>query len=161
MSVRQFQPGQKADGAPRVQQMLPTAASTFKIGVPVRRNAGDPNKIEAHPGGATVTGIIGVAGAGVASGIPEAKGSIAYGTTIPVYKAESDVTFLGQVTDGADAHTVAGDGSIKGRDWGFVVNSGEATVDIGDAVDVVLRVIEEYPEINMVAFKFLASAVAD
>lgn len=160
MAVRYFQPAKKADGAPEVQQMVATSAASFKIGSPVQRNAGEPSQIEEATGGATVTGIIGVSMAGCVDGLPDGHGDTPFGTTIPIVKAGQDVEFFAQVTNGATAVVVDGDGSLAGLSVGIIKNSGYWTLDAGDTGNAVARITKEVPELNGVMFKFLPSATA-
>lgn len=157
MGQLHFQPSRSNLSAPEVVNGEPEASATISLGAPVARNSGDASKFEEHAGGATVTGIVGVAMQAVASGAPD------FGTEMQVAKAGPNQEFLGQVYDsgGSAVATVAGDGTYLGNDYGMVEVSGDWYVDEDDTSDVVLTVTKELPEINAVLFKFISSAIED
>jgi hypothetical protein len=150
-----FQPSQSRS-APEIQQMTPTSSATIAIGEPVQRNATDDELIEAHTGSTTVTGIVGVALGVVTAGTP------AFGSTIPVAIASSEVLFLGQIYDvSASALATAAAGTHEGNSYGFVEpTAGEWYVDEEDTTDIVLQVQKIFTGLNAVLFRFLASAIA-
>jgi len=155
MGLIRFQPAVKPDRGFEVRQLTPEAAATIAIGEPVQRNAGSPEFIEAHAGGATVTGILGVALAPATTGTP------LFGSTIGVAMANTDTEFLGQIWDvSGGAVATAAVGTHEGVSFGYVEpTAGEWYVDEEDTTNVVLRVTRVIPQWNAVLFKFLASAI--
>lgn len=152
-----FQPS-RSNLAPEIRNENIQSSATFTIGAPLQRDTVEDD-VEEHAGGATVTGIIGVAMVGVASGVPAAKGGTAYGTTIPVAIAGQTVEFLGQLINSGTVQTP--DDSNEGTQYGMIKVSNNWYVDEADTSDVVLTVTKVLPEIKAVLFKFLASAIAD
>jgi hypothetical protein len=156
MGLMPFQPARKAEGSCEVRQMTPTASASITNGAPVQRNATDPEKIEEATGGATVTGIIGVAIAAAVSGTPE------FGDTIPVAIASQDQEFLGQIWDvsgGVVALPVKA--THEGVEFGVVEISTRWYVDEEDTTDHVVRVTKVFPEIYAVLFKFISTAIGE
>lgn len=153
MGLHHFQPARRSSGAPEIRNIQPTSAATLTLGEPVQRNSTDPELIEAHAGGTTVTGILGVAMAGVTSGTPD------FDTVIPVAIANVDQEFLGQVYDVSEsAVATAVVGTHEGVSFGMVESGGNWYVDEEDTTNVVLRVTKVLTDINCVLFKFLPSA---
>ncbi len=156
MGLFHFQPARRASGAPEIRNLQPTSSATLTLGEPVQRNSSDPELIEAHAGGATVTGILGVAMAEVDSGTPD------FDTVIPVAIANVDQEFLGMVYDvSGSAVATAAAATHEGVSFGMVEVGGNWYVDEEDTSNVVLRVTKVLPDINCVLFKFLSSAVVN
>ena len=156
--MRHFQPARLGGlGAPESEDMVPTASATFSLGAPLQRNSSNKDTIEEAAGGATVTGIIGIAGQPCASGVPN------FGAKVQVFRVTDQISVLGQVYDsgGAAVATVAGDGTYLGNTYGIVKVAGDWFVDEDDTTNVVLTVVKELPELNAVLFTFIGSAIAD
>ena len=156
MGLIPFQPAQRASGAPEYREFDIQASATFTHGSPMQRDA-TPSDIEEHDGGAVVTGIIGVSLFGVDSGVPSAKGSTAYGTTVIVGIANADQLFLGQLSASSAVVTPT---SADKRTYGMIKVVDDWYVDQDDTTDVVLQVITTYPNIKAVLFKFLTASIS-
>jgi hypothetical protein len=153
MGLQYFQPSQSQE-APVIAQMTPTNAATLTLGEPVQRNSGDPELIEAHAGGATVTGIVGVALGAVTSGVP------AFGSTVPVALATRNVLMLGQIWDVSEGVVATASlATHEGVQFGMIEQSNRWYVDEEDVTHVVLRVVKVLPEINAVLFRWIGSAI--
>lgn len=156
MGLQRFQTARRASGPPEIAEFDIEAAATFPAGAPVTRDA-TPNFVEEHPGGATVTGILGVSLFGADTGVPEGKGSTAFGTRVLVEIPNHDQEFWGQLSNAGVVVTPTS--ADEGVEYGMIKVAGEWFVDQADVGDVVLTVTRVYPEIDTVLFKFLASAV--
>lgn len=152
MGRHAIQPSRRAAGTPEIRQMVPTAAADLTKGEPVQRNAADPDLIEAHAGGATVTGILGFAMGPVSAGEP------AYGDTIPVAIANTDTEFLGQMMNAGSLVTPVA-ATHLGVSYGLIEVNGAWYVDEADTTNVVVRITEVFPDIGCVLFKVLPSAI--
>ena len=150
----------RSSRSPEMRQMKPTSASTFRIGAPLRRNATDPEQVEEHPGGATVTGIIGTAMAGVTAGVP-AYSDHTYDVngTIPVYIATDEYDWLGTLINAGTVVTPA-KATHEGVSYGMIKVNGEWYIDEADTTALVARVVRALPEINAVLFRWITSAIA-
>lgn len=154
MGLFHFQPSRRASGPPEVREMDPTASATLTLGEPVQRNSSDPEQIEPHTGGATVTGILGVSMGKVTSGVP------GIGPKVPIAIAGNDVEFLGQIYDvSAGAIATAAAGTHEGVSFGMIEVNGNWYVDEEDTIHIVLRVTQVLEDINAVLFKFLPAAI--
>ena len=155
MGLIPFQPARWTGNGPEVRQELPEASATISIGTPLQRDA-NPEYVEEHAGGATVTGIVGVAMATVAAGTP------AFGTKIPMAVAGLGMEFLGQIWDVSESEVATPVlATHLGNDFGMVKISGNWYVDEEDTTNVVLIVTAIYPDIKAVLFKFIHSAIGD
>ena len=155
MGLIHIQPSRNAEGAPECRQMIPAAAATFRKGAPLARDGSVTEHVTEHAGGATVTGLIGFAGARVTAGVPD------FGATIPVYLAEPNVDWLMQVYDtgGGALRTVSGDGTFEGNEYGFIKVSNEWYLDEDDTTAKIFRVVKELPEINAVLCRLIPSVI--
>lgn len=152
MGVVHFQPSRlNGLGAPEVTEENVQAAATFTIGAVLQRDA-VPGDVEEHAGGATVTGIIGVALQAATSGVP------AFGTKVQVARAGPQIEFLGQLSNAGAV--VTPDAANLGVSYGIVKVTNDWYVDETDTTNVVLTVTKIMPEHQAVLFKFLASAIA-
>lgn len=154
MGLIYFQPS-RFGAAPEIIHYQPTSSATLALGEPVQRNSGDPELIEAHAGGATVTGILGTSMGLVTSGV------VPYGSTVQVAIARRDTLWLGQVYDvSASAVATAAAGTHEGNTYGMVEpTAGQWYVDEEDTSNVVLRVVKVLPKINAVLFRWIGSAI--
>lgn len=151
-----FQPARLGGlGAPEVEGMTPTATASFPLGAPLQRNSGNPDTVEEHAGGATVTGLIGIAAQPSTSGVP------GFGSQVEVFRVTDQISVLGQVHSSAAIATVAGDGTYLGNQYGMLKFNGDWVIDADDVTNVVATVVKEMPEINAVLFKFISSVIAD
>ncbi len=139
-----------SSGSPPVRNYTPTAAAILR-GAPVTLSSGS---VVEHGGGAVVTGILGINMQDV-----DAAGAPAIGDKTQIQIARDNVVFLAAVTD---AGTVVTDlSSIEvGTDYG-ILKSTTWYVDIADESHVVLRIVKIFDDLNLVAFKFLASAIME
>ena len=155
MSAFHFQPARRASGAPEIRQITPESSATIALGEVLQRDT-NPEFVEPHAGGATVTGILGISMGVVTAGTP------AFDNVVPVAIANVDQEFLGKVWDvsGSVVQTAAV-ATHEGVSFGVVKISGQWYVDEEDTTDVVVRVTKVLLDINAVLFKFLASAVVD
>jgi len=158
MGLTRIQPSRRASGPPEYKQFAIQAAATFPQGAPLQRDTVESD-IEEHAGGSTVTGIIGVAMFGVSSGVPAAKGGIAYGTTLTVAIANGDTEFVGMLINSTTIQTPAA--GNDGTNYGLVKVSGEWYVDEADTTNVHVTVTGFDANRKLVFFKFLASAVSN
>ena len=156
MGLIPFQPAQRASGAPEYREFDIQAAATFATGAPMQRDT-TPSDIEEHVGTTTVTGIIGVAMFGSSTGVPDGKGSTAYGTKMIVGIANTDQLFLGQLTT---ASAVVTPTKSDIQDYGMLKVGSNWFVDQDDTGNVVLQVVKIYPNIDAVLFKFIPSAIS-
>jgi hypothetical protein len=154
MGLIYFQPSRR-ESAPEILHYTPTSTATLALGEPVQRNSGDPELIEAHAGGATVTGILGTALGTVTSG------TVPFGSKVQVAIARRDTLWLGQIYDvSASAVATAAVATHEGNRYGMVEpTAGQWFVDEEDTSDLVLRVVKVYPQINAVAFRWIGSAI--
>ena len=155
MGFRNFQPSFDND-PPDILHMTPTSSATLALGEPIQRNSGTPSQIEAHDGGATVTGIVGTALGTVASGtVPHP------GTKVMVALANTRTLWLGQIYDvSASAVATAAVATHEGVQYGMVEpTAGEWYVDEEDESNVVLTVVRVLTQINCVLFRWLESAI--
>jgi len=155
MSIK-FKPSRTTLSAFEVRNALPESSATFVVGAPLQRDNTNTDEIEEHAGGATVTGIIGVAGAPVTSGTPEFRSDALY------YAANQQTEFVGQVISSGTVQTISTTpGTYEGNEYGMVKSGSDWYVDAADITNVHLTVTKEMPEINAVLFKFLATAISD
>ena len=153
MGLIYFQPSRGSE-PPEVIHYTPTSAATLTLGEPVQRNVTDTEQIEAHAGGATVTGILGTAMGTVTSG------TCPYGTKVAVAIANRKTLWLGQVYDsGGGAVQTTTAALHEGVEYGMVEVSGRWYVDEDDVTNVVLRVVKVLPQINAVLFRWIGSAI--
>ncbi len=139
-----------SSGIPPVRNYTPTAAAILR-GAPVTLSSGS---VVEHGGGAGVTGILGINMQDVA-----ASGEPAIGDDTQIQIARDSVVFLGAVTNAGS--TVTDLSSIEvGTDYG-ILKSTTWYVDIGDESDVVLKIVKIFDDLNLVLFKFLASAILE
>ncbi len=156
MGLIAFQPSQRASGAPEYREFDIQASATFTIGAPLQRDS-TPADIEEHGGGATVTGIMGVAMFGATSGVPALKGSTSYGTKMIVGIANTDQLFLGQMMNASVLQTP--NSANLGVDYCMIKVSSSWYVDEADESNVVLTILKIMPDIKAVLFKFIPSAI--
>lgn len=156
MGLIAFQPAQRSGQAPEFREFTIESSATFTIGAPLQRDA-TPADIEEHAGGATVTGIIGVAMFGATSGVPALKGSTSYGTKMTVGIANTDQIFLGQMMNASVLQTP--NTANNGVSYGMIKVSGDWFVDEADTTNVVLTILTIYPNIKAVLFKFISTAI--
>lgn len=156
MAIR-FQPAKFPHGhVPDTQEYTPEENQTFLRGSVVKLIDGE---ILIHPGGAVVTAIFGVAMHGMESaGVSNSPSGL-----VAVAKAAPDQTYLGQVVaGGVDEDVVLTDLSdlTVGDFYGFIINTaGEHLVDYSDTTNVVLEIEKIDDELDIVWFKFIASAL--
>ena len=156
MAIR-FQPAKFPHGhVPDTQELTPEASQTFLRGSVVSLVTGE---IIIHPGVAVVTSCFGVALHGMESaGVSESPSGL-----VAVAKAAPDQTYLGQVVNSdVDVDVVLTDLSaiLVGDQYGFVINAaGEHLVDYFDETNVVLEIEKIDDNLDIVWFKFLASAI--
>lgn len=148
-----FQPARMPAGdAPNVMNYPPDSAATYEKGAVVTID-GD-GEVDEHGGGATTTGVRGVALEGVTSGSPDNPGDEA-----AVAVADRNVIFAGQVDNGGSVVTdIAGNITI-GDQYGIVDVNGVWHVDLTDTSDVVLEVVDFDDDIDVVFFKFLEASL--
>ena len=151
-----IQPAQRASGAPEYTEFAIQAAATFNQGAPLQRDA-TPSDIEEHAGGATVTGLVGFAMFGATAGVPEAKGSTGYGTTMLVAIANTDQQFLGQLTNAGSI--VAPDSGNLGVSYGLLKVGSDWFVDETDTTNVHVTVTHIYANIKAVLFKVISTVI--
>lgn len=143
--------------SPPVRNFAVEASAEIAIGEVVQRDSTNPEQIEPHAGGATVTGIL-----GVAMGLTSAAGTPIFDDKIPVALAVENIEFIGQILDTGGGNviaTVAGDATYLGNQYGIIKNSGVWYLDEDDTTHVVTEVMQELPELNAVLFRFLDSAI--
>ena len=157
MGLVRFQPSRRSAGPPEYKEFDIQASATFPQGAPLQRDTVESD-IEEHAGGATVTGIIGVAMYGVSSGVPAAKGSTAFGTRLTVAIANRDTVFVGTMINASVVQTP--NSGNDGTEYAMIKVSGEWYVDEADVTDVVLTVVDFDANRLIVFFKFLDSAVS-
>lgn len=155
MTFIPFQPSAGSE-PPEILHYTPTSSATLTIGEPVQRNSSDPEQIEAHAGGATVTGILGTAMGTVASGTVPHPGS-----KVMVAIANRKTLWLGQIYDVSEsAVATAAVATHEGNTYGMVEpTAGEWYVDEEDTSNVVLRVVKVLTPINAVLFRWIGSAI--
>ena len=161
MSAVRIQAARRASGPPEIRHFKPKSDATFTAGALVARGtSADAELIVEHAGGATVTGIIGIAMVGVESGVPEAKGGTAYGTEVPIYIPNSDQIFSGLMQD-ASGIEIPTENNV-GRSYGLVKLAADKIwyVDETDTSNNHVTVVDFDLGTNLVFFKFLASAVS-
>lgn len=160
MGFVHIQPAARADGPWEVRNFSIESGATFKQGAPVARDGTNTENVEEHAGGATVTGLLGFAMVGVSSGVPEAKGDVAYGATIPVALANDDTEFMGPLLN-ADAIVTPVKATHEGVSYGLIKHSTLLYwgVDEADTTNVHVRITRVFPELKLVAFKVLPSVI--
>jgi hypothetical protein len=153
MSIR-LQPSKfgSVGGFPEGQNFTADAALTCLRGAVLRYlPAGDD--VAEHPGTTTVVDILGVALCDVTAGVSDDPAG-----TVPVALA-TDVVFCGQMIESAAVKTDLSDVSI-GDDYGIIKHTdNEWYIDFGDTTDVVARITKIDDDLNLVWFRFLASAI--
>ena len=153
MGLIRFQPSQFRANAPEIIHYPPEASATFAIGAPLQRDS-NPEFVEEHAGGSTVTGIVGTALG------PSTSGSPAIGDKVPVAMADTTTLWLGQVYDvSGSAVATAAVGTHEGVQFGMIKVGNDWYVDEEDASNVVLRVIKVLPKINAVLFRWIDTAI--
>ncbi len=157
MGLIRIQPSRRSAGPPTYQEFDIQATATFPHGAPMQRDTVESD-IEEHAGGGTVTGIVGISMFGVAAGVPAAKGSTAYGTRVIVAIADVDTEFVGTLINATVVQTP--DAGNNGTSYGIVKVSGEWYVDEADTSDVVLTTTGFDAALQIVFFRFLASATS-
>jgi hypothetical protein len=154
MGLIYFQPSEGSE-PPEILHYLPDEAATLTLGEPVARDGSDPEKIVAHAGGATVTGILGTALGTVAAGVMPHPG-----TKVMVAIANRKTLWLGQIWDVSEtAIATVSAGTHEGVEFGMVEASGRWYVDEEDESNVVLRVMRVLPQINACLFRWIGSAI--
>lgn len=153
-----FQAG-RGRSAPQVQNFDLKSDAAFNIGAPVKRHS-TANQVLEHGGGAAVTGILGFAIGGAASGLPAAKGTYAYGTQVGVYMAQLNQEYLGQIVSG-DSDTVLTPAVSDLRTYGIVKATASSNwyIDRSDTTDVVVTVTQIFADIKCVLFKIISTAI--
>ncbi len=157
MGLVRFQPSRRSAGSPEYKEFDIQASATFPQGAPLQRDTVEKD-IEEHTGGGTVTGIIGVAMYGVSSGVPAAKGGVAFGTRLTVAIANVDTVFVGMMINGTTVQTP--NTGNDGTSYGILKVSSEWYVDEGDTGSPVLTIVDFDANRKLVFFKWLASAVS-
>jgi hypothetical protein len=154
MGLIYFQPSAGSE-PPEILHYTPESSATLTLGEPVQRNSSDPELIEAHAGGATVTGILGTALGTVAAGvIPHV------GTKVQVAIANRKTLWIGQVYDvSASAVATAAVATHEGVQFGMIEAGGRWYVDEEDTSNVVLRVVRVHLQLNAVLFRWIGSAI--
>ena len=154
-----FAASRRPSGAFQVQNFDLKSDAAFNIGAPVKRNS-TANQILEFGGGADVTGLLGFAIGGATAGLPKAKGTYAFGTTVGVYMANEDTEYVGQIVSG-DSDTVLVPAATDLRTYGIIksTTTGNWYIDQGDTTNVVLTVTQLLPEINAVLFKLISTAI--
>jgi hypothetical protein len=153
MGLIYFQPSQGSE-PPEILHYTPEGSATLTLGEPVQRDS-NPELIEAHAGGSTVTGILGTAlGTCVSGAVPHP------GSKVMVAIANRKTLWLGQVWDvSATAIATAAVATHEGVEFGMVEASGRWYVDEEDTSNVVLRVVKVLTHINAVLFRWIGSAI--
>jgi hypothetical protein len=153
MGLIYFQPSAGSE-PPEILHYTPEGSATLTLGEPVQRDA-NPELVEAHVGGATVTGILGTAlGTVTAGAIPHV------GTKVQVAIANRKTLWLGQVYDvSASAVATAAVDTHEGVQFGMIEAGGNWYVDEEDTSNVVLRVVKVLTHINAVLFRWIGSAI--
>ena len=153
MGLIRIQPARRASGFIQVQQLTPTASAAIQIGEPVQRNASVPSTIEAFAGGATVTGLLGFSLGIVVAGTP------AFGSTVPIAMADTEVEWLAQIYDvSGGAVATAAKATHEGNDYGLIEpTAGQWYVDEEDETNVHVFVTKVITEINACLFKIIST----
>lgn len=151
MAIR-FQPAKYGGRTSGQGAELPIAAAAeFNRGAPVALSGGE---IIEFAGGATVTGIVGVA----LHGTEGAGDSTSPSGLATVAKAHPGQVFLGQCHASAAVETDLSALEI-GDTYGVIELAGEWLVDLDDESDVVLTIEKIDDDLDIVWFKFLDSAI--
>ena len=145
------------------------SGETFVLGAPLTQNGIEVDEIDTND----VTLILGVAGAasdsafglGNADTVSHVTG---LETTVPVFLADRNQIFEGQLSNGTSALVVP-DAANVGEDYGVVRQSdGTWTVDEADTTNVVVQILDfvtQGPECSdpngKVFFRFLSSTLAN
>lgn len=140
-----------AGKSPNVQSYPIDSAASFTRGAVLALDA--QGEVTEHAGGATVTGILGVALQGTsAAGTPD------FGDEIQVAIADRNQIFMGQLINAGTIQT-ASDATI-GDTYGVIEVSDEWYVDEADTTNVVVEIVDTDDDLNVVFFKFIESALA-
>lgn len=155
MSIR-FQPA-KFGGNTSVQGIeLPIEATAeFTRGAVLALNAGE---VEEHGGGATVTGILGVAGHGTEG----AGDSTSPSGQAVVFKAHPGQMYMGQcLNDSSEVETDLSALEV-GDTYGIIKHTDDVWyIDLDDETNVVATIEKIDDDLDIVLFKFLDSAVVN
>lgn len=137
-------------GVPPIRNRGIVAAQTFTKGAPLALNAGS---VQEHAGGATVTGFYAIANEDVTAGASSGPES----TLCNASECHPSQIFMGQLDNGGSVATV--DAANLDVDYGLLETSGDWYVDELDVTNVVVQVVDIDTDLNVVFFKFLASAI--
>lgn len=158
----------EGSGTPSVRHYVVKTGEDFIGGAPMTINAGEVDEIDTND----VTLVVGVAAAGDQSAfgydMGDTAGAVVTGRadTVPVWLANRDVVFVGQLSNGTSSLVVP-DAANVGVDYGLIRQSdGTWTVDEADETNVVVTIVDfvtQGPECSdaygLVYFKFLQSTL--
>ncbi len=161
MGLIQFQPSRRQSEFEVANFDLKSDAA-FLRGAPVKRNS-TPNQILEFGGGTDVTGLLGFAMGGAASGLPAALGEYAYGTKVTVAMANADTEYLGQIIASVNTDPITPVASDL-RTYGIVKNTtggntGAWFIDQSETTSLILTITRIFPEIKAVLFKLIPSVI--
>lgn len=152
-------------GSPAARHYTVKTSETFTVGAPLTTNAGEVDEIDTDD----VTLVIGVAGAANASAYgynmaDQPSTVTGRADTVPVFIANRDVVFMGQMSNGTTALVVPDAANVDQVGFGIIKQTdGTWTVDEADTTNKVVVVIDFDTTITsngVVFFKFLASTIA-
>lgn len=161
MGLIHFQPARRTSEFEVADFALKSDAA-FKRGAPVKRNATATQILE-FGGGTDVTGLLGFAMGGALAGLPAAKGTYAYGTTVAVAMANEETEYMGQLISAVNG-TIVTPAASNVRTYGIVKNtSGDNTdewfIDVSETTSLILTVTRIFPEIKAVLFKLIPTVI--
>lgn len=157
----QFAPFQEAKGrvGPDVMHFDLKSDAAFNIGAPVKRHSTATQILE-FGGGTDVTGLLGFALVGAASGLPAAKGTYAYGTKVPIYKAREGGSYIGQLVSG-DSDTIVTPAASNLRTYGIIKSTatGNWYIDVSETTSLILTVTKIYIDLKFVEFELISTVI--
>lgn len=153
-------------GTVGTRHMVVKSGEDFVIGAPMTINAGEVDEIDTDD----VTLVIGIAGAADASayGYDMAdQPSFVTGraNTVPVYVANRNTVFQGQLSNGTTALVVPDNANVDGVGYGIIRQTdGTWTVDEADTTNKLVQIVDYDLKLGgtygTVFFKFFAAALA-
>jgi len=153
-------------GTVAVRHYVVKSGEDFEIGAPLTINAGEVDEIDTDD----VTLVVGVAGApdGSAYGYNMAdQPSFVTGRAdkVPVYIANRNTVFVGQLSNGTTGLVVPDDANVDGVGYGIIKQTdGTWTVDEADTTNKLVSIVKYDTKLGgaygSVFFKFFAAAIA-
>lgn len=153
-------------GSPVVRHYTVKSGETFYLGSPATINAGEVDEIDTND----VTLVVGVAGAanqaGYGYGMADQPSFVTgRADTIPVFIANRNTVFMGQLSNGTTSLVVPDAANVDGVGFGIIQQTdGTWTVDEADTTNKLVQVVDFDLGLGgtygVVFFKFFAAALA-